>query len=98
MDAGMFLRNLSRTSKMLESFLKNIRASSLCLNVLPQTGHRRAPAAPEPFLSGVFEAERQNDLLSDEAIMAATGQSDPDYKYHPHRKPLAPQEWARLLS
>jgi hypothetical protein len=66
MDAGMFLRNLSRTSKMLESFLKNIRASSLCLNVLPQTGHRRAPAAPEPFLSGVFEAERQNDLLSDD--------------------------------
>ena len=38
------------------------------------------------------------DIAREEAIMAATGQSDPDYKYHPHRKPLTPQEWARLLS
>ena len=38
------------------------------------------------------------DIAREEAIMAATGQSDPDYKYHPHRKPLTPEEWARLLS
>ena len=38
------------------------------------------------------------DIAREEAIMAATGQSDPDYKFHPHRKPLTPQEWARLLS
>ena len=38
------------------------------------------------------------DIVREEAIMAATGQSDPDYKFHPHRKPLTPQEWAHLLS
>jgi uncharacterized protein (DUF433 family) len=38
------------------------------------------------------------DIAREEAIMAATGKSDPDYKYHPHRKPLSPQEWALLLS
>ena len=38
------------------------------------------------------------DIAREEAIMAATGQSDPDYKYHPHRKPLTPEQWARLLS
>ena len=43
-------------------------------------------------------AEIVADIAREEAIMAATGQSDPDCKYHPHRKPLTPQEWARLLS
>jgi len=38
------------------------------------------------------------DIAREEAIMAATGQSDLDYKHHPHRKPLTPEEWARLLS
>lgn len=38
------------------------------------------------------------DIAREEAIMAATRQSDPDYKYHPRRKPLTPEEWARLLS
>ena len=42
--------------------------------------------------------EIASDIAREEAIMAATGQSDPDYKYHPQRKPLPPEEWARLLS
>lgn len=38
------------------------------------------------------------DIAREEAIMAATGQSDPDYKFHPQRKPLSPEQWAKLLS
>ena len=38
------------------------------------------------------------DFAREEAIMAATGQSDSNYKYHPQSKILTPQEWARLLS
>jgi len=30
--------------------------------------------------------------------MAASGQLEPDYKYHPYPKILTPEEWARLLS
>src|SRR5437867_12119638 len=33
-----------------------------------------------------------------EAIMAASGQLEPDYKYHPYPKILTPEDWARLLS
>src|SRR5438094_4438154 len=38
------------------------------------------------------------DLAREEAIMAASGQLEPDYKYHPYPKILTPEEWARLLS
>jgi len=38
------------------------------------------------------------DIAREEAIMAASGQLDPDYKYHPQPKVLTPQEWARLRS
>jgi uncharacterized protein (DUF433 family) len=38
------------------------------------------------------------DFAREEAIMAASGQLDPDYKYHPYPKVLTPEEWARLLS
>ena len=38
------------------------------------------------------------DMAREEALMAATGQSEPDYKYHPQRKPLTPEQWTRLLS
>ena len=38
------------------------------------------------------------DIAREEAIMAASGQFDPEYKYHPHPKILTPEEWARLLS
>ena len=59
---------------------------------------------PLPAILEAIEYGKSNppeilaDIAREEAIMAATGQSDPDYKYHPHRKPLSPQEWARLLS
>jgi uncharacterized protein (DUF433 family) len=36
------------------------------------------------------------DIAREEAIMAATGQLDPNYKYHPQPKLLTPEEWARL--
>jgi uncharacterized protein (DUF433 family) len=58
---------------------------------------------PLPAVLEAIEYAKSNppeiaaDIAREEAIMAATGQSDPDYKYHPHRKPLSPQEWARLL-
>ena len=38
------------------------------------------------------------DMAREEAIMAASGQLDPDYKYHPYPRILTPEEWARLLS
>ena len=38
------------------------------------------------------------DLAREEAIMAASGQLNPDYKYHPYPKILTPEDWARLLS
>jgi len=38
------------------------------------------------------------DLAREEAIMAASGQLEPDYKYHPYPKILTPEEWAPLLS
>jgi uncharacterized protein (DUF433 family) len=38
------------------------------------------------------------DLAREQAIMAATGQLEPDYKFHPQPKLLTPQEWARLRS
>ena len=59
---------------------------------------------PLPAIVEAIEYSKSNppeivaDIAREEAIMAATGQSDPDYKYHPHRKPLTPEEWARLLS
>ena len=59
---------------------------------------------PLPAVREAIEYGKSNppevltDITREEAIMAATGQSNPDYKYHPHRKPLSPQEWARLLS
>lgn len=59
---------------------------------------------PLPAILEAIEYGKSNppeiaaDIAREEAIMAATGQSDPDYKHHPHRKPLTPQEWARLLS
>src|SRR2546423_2469423 len=37
------------------------------------------------------------DIAREEAIMAATGQSDPGYRRRPQRKPLSPEQWARLL-
>ena len=39
-----------------------------------------------------------SDIARKEAIMAASGQLYPDYKYHPRPKVLTPQEWARLGS
>jgi uncharacterized protein (DUF433 family) len=42
--------------------------------------------------------EIASDMAREQAIMAATGQLDPGYKYHPHPKRLAPEEWARLRS
>jgi uncharacterized protein (DUF433 family) len=42
--------------------------------------------------------EIDGDIAREEAIMAASGQLDPDYKYHPQPKVLTPQEWARLRS
>lgn len=59
---------------------------------------------PLPAILEAIEYVKSNppeiaaNIAREEAIMAATGQSDPDYKYHPHRKPLTPQEWARLLA
>ena len=38
------------------------------------------------------------DIAREEAIMAASGQLDPNYKNHPHPRILTPKEWARLLS
>ena len=38
------------------------------------------------------------DIAREEAIMAASGQLEPDYKYRPQPKVLTPQEWARLRS
>jgi uncharacterized protein (DUF433 family) len=38
------------------------------------------------------------DMAREEAIMAASGQLDPNYRSHPHPRILTPQEWARLLS
>ena len=38
------------------------------------------------------------DIAREEAIMAASGELDPNYKYDPHPRILAREEWARLLS
>jgi uncharacterized protein (DUF433 family) len=38
------------------------------------------------------------DHATEEAIMAASGQLEADYKYHAFPKILTPEEWARLLS
>ena len=43
-------------------------------------------------------SEIEADIAREEAIMAASGQLDPDSKYHPQPKVLTPQEWARLRS
>ncbi|MEX2139547.1 MAG: DUF433 domain-containing protein [Pirellulales bacterium] len=40
--------------------------------------------------------EIREDFAREEAIMEATGMNDPDYKYHPSRRPLAPEERARI--
>lgn len=59
---------------------------------------------PLPAIVEAIEYGRSNppevaaDFAREEAIMAARGQLDPNYKYHPQSKPLSPQEWARLLS
>jgi uncharacterized protein (DUF433 family) len=37
------------------------------------------------------------DFAMEEALMQATGMNDPDYRYHPSPKLLAPQERARLM-
>jgi uncharacterized protein (DUF433 family) len=42
--------------------------------------------------------EIASDVAREQAIMAATGQLDSDYKYHPQPKSLTPKEWARLRS
>jgi uncharacterized protein (DUF433 family) len=42
--------------------------------------------------------EIASDIAREEAIMAASGQLEPNYKYHPQPKILTPQEWARLLA
>jgi len=72
----------------------------------PRSGEELAAdyGLPLPAILEAIEYGKSNppeimaDKTREEAIMTATGQSDPDYKYHPHRKPLSPQEWARLLS
>jgi hypothetical protein len=38
----------------------------------------------------------REDFAMEEAIMEATGMNDPDYKYHPSPRPLAPEERARI--
>lgn len=38
------------------------------------------------------------DFAREEAIMSASGELDPNYKYNPHPRILTPEEWARLLS
>ena len=59
---------------------------------------------PLPAVAEAIEYCRSNppeiasDIAREEAIMAASGQLAPDYKYHPHPKVLTPQEWARLLA
>jgi uncharacterized protein (DUF433 family) len=41
--------------------------------------------------------ELRDDLTREEAIMAASGESDPDYKYTGKPKLLSTQQWAELL-
>lgn len=41
--------------------------------------------------------EIREDFAREEAIMEATGQNDPNYKYNPRPKILPPQEYARIL-
>ena len=59
---------------------------------------------PLPAIIEAIEYGRSNppeiaaDNAREQAIMAATGQLDADYKYHPHPKLLTPVEWARLRS
>jgi uncharacterized protein (DUF433 family) len=40
--------------------------------------------------------ELAQDFAREEALMEATGMNDPNYKYHPQPKVLAPQERARI--
>src|SRR5438094_7049753 len=40
--------------------------------------------------------ELAQDYAREEAIMEASGENDPDYKYHPQPRFLPPQEMARL--
>jgi uncharacterized protein (DUF433 family) len=42
--------------------------------------------------------EIAGDIAREEAVMAASGESAPDYKYNPKPRILSPQEWAQLLS
>ncbi len=37
------------------------------------------------------------DYAREEALMEASGENDPDYKYHPSPKLLSPQEIARIM-
>lgn len=41
--------------------------------------------------------EIAQDHARQEAIMAATGQLDPNYRFHPYPKLLSAHEWARLV-
>lgn len=41
--------------------------------------------------------EIREDHAREEAIMDATGENDPNYKYNPSPKLLSPQEYARIL-
>ncbi len=40
--------------------------------------------------------EIAEDYAREEAVMEASGENDPDYKYHPQPRFLSPQEMARL--
>ena len=59
---------------------------------------------PLPAVLEAIEYCRSNppeiteDHAREEAIMAASGQLDPNYKYNPKPKILTPEEWSRLLS
>ena len=48
--------------------------------------HQQALALFEDLGNLLGQAEALNRLGELSLRMAATGQSDPDYKYHPHRK------------
>ena len=81
---------------------------------LPRAYHADEPRTAEELaadyglpLAAVVEAieygksnptEVAADIAREEAIMAASGQLDSEYKYHPHPRILTPEEWARLLS
>ena len=114
MSTGVIYQYLESRSKSLyrQLFIKDTRLQAELIYRAhinaeePRTAEELAADYSLP-LAAVLEAieygksnppEVVADIAREEAIMAASGQLEANYKNHPHPRILTPEEWARLLS